>query len=73
MRINNEIYRMAHGKYPKGYGYWVFEIAGIDKMGNTIVDTLTGIGNLSSARKSACELFGRLYEPSSITEVITQS
>lgn len=68
MRINNEVYRMTHGKAPKGYGYWLFEIIGIDKMGNTIVETVIGRGNLSRARERACELFGRLYEPSSITD-----
>ena len=73
MRINNDIYRAAHGRNPRGNGFWVFEIAGIDKAGNTIVDTLTGSGNLSSARKSACERFTRIYDPSSITEVITKS
>ncbi len=72
MRINNDVYRAAHGRNPRGNGYWFFEIIGIDKTGNPIVETILRTGNFNSAREWACELFTRLHESSSITEVITK-
>ena len=28
VRVNNEIYKASHGKDPRGYGRWAFEIDG---------------------------------------------
>lgn len=53
MRTNTDQFRNSHGKAPKGYGTWAFEITGTDGRGAYTTETYFITGKMSDARKQA--------------------
>jgi hypothetical protein len=47
--VNREYYKRETGKYPTGYGTWVFQI------GKNQTNTFTHLGNYTDAKKLAVE------------------
>ena len=53
MRTNTLKYEAAHGKKPRGYGLWFFEILATDDRGAYLTETIDRYGTLSEAKRRA--------------------
>lgn len=53
MRTNTLKYEASHGKKPRGYGLWFFEILATDDRGAYLTETIDRYGTLSEAKRLA--------------------
>lgn len=53
MRISTEKYEFTHGKKPRGFATWFFEMTFTDGNGRFSTETVSSAGTLSEARKLA--------------------
>jgi len=53
MKINTTEYEFSHGKKPRGYGLWVFEVTGTDGNGAYTNEIYSISGKMGDARKEA--------------------
>ncbi len=60
MRTNTYKYKAAHGKNPRGYGLWYFEILATDNNGAYLTETIGRHGTLSEAKKLAISSLKRM-------------
>ncbi len=53
MRTNTLKYEASHGKKPRGYGLWFFEILATDDRGAYLTETIDRYGTLTEAKRLA--------------------
>ena len=53
MRTNTLKYEFTHGKKPRGYGLWMFEILATDNRGSYLTETIGRYGTMAEAKKLA--------------------
>jgi len=53
MKTNTLKYEASHGKKPRGYGLWFFEILATDDRGAYLTETIDRYGTLSEAKRLA--------------------
>jgi len=57
METNTEKYEATHGRKPRGYGMWMFEMVGTDGRGSWLRETVRATGTLAMARAAAVREF----------------
>ncbi len=69
MTTDTTKYEFSHGRKPKGYGRWAFEVTGIDGQGAYTTEKYFISGKMSDARKEAAR---RLKQECSRVVMITR-
>jgi len=71
MKTNTLKYEASHGKKPRGYGLWFFEILATDNRGAYLTETIDQYGTLTEAKslavKSLKSMCGRVSTICEIT------
>ena len=60
MRMDTTQFEFSHGKKPRGWGHWGFDVTASDGKGGLLTETVWASGTLSQAKVQALRTFSEL-------------